>query len=454
MFRVQVFLKLCLPISLLVISTLLVGCTILTEPLADTKPLPSPTSTAVDSAKPTSDLRDNDALLDEIAYRSFLFFWQEANPHTGLIKDRANNFGEDDYTVASIAAVGFGLTALCVGQEWGWITPEQAFERTLTTLLFFRDEMEHVHGFYYHFVDLNTGERVWDSEISSIDTALFLAGGLVSGACFPDTQVEVIANDLYERADFEWLRTDDGTRPEELLLGHGWTPEDGFLPYRWDSYSELMILYLLAMGSPTHPIPAESWTAWSRPEGDYAGFTTFAQGPLFTHQYSQAFVDFRDQRDTLGFDYFASSVNATLANRQFAIDQKNDFKTYEEHIWGLTASDGPHGYRAYGAPPGAINHDGTVSPAAPAGSIVFTPDLSITALRTMYNHYGDHIWGQYGFSDAFNVDQDWYDQDVIGIDVGITLIMLQNHKDEFIRRLFMQHPSIQNAMVKAGFHQE
>jgi hypothetical protein len=264
----------------------------------------------------------------------------------------------------------------------------------------------------------------------------------------------VIANDLYERADFEWLRTDDGTRPEELLLGHGWTPEDGFLPYRWDSYSELMILYLLAMGSPTHPIPAESWTAWSRPEGDYAGFTTFAQGPLFTHQYSQAFVDFRDQRDTLGFDYFASSVNATLANRQFAIDQKNDFKTYEEHIWGLTASDGPHGYRAYGAPPGAINHDGTVSPAAPAGSIVFTPDLSITALRTMYNHYGDHIWGQYGFSDAFNVDQDWYDQDVIGIDVGITLIMLQNHKDEFIWRLFMQHPSIQNAMVKAGFHQE
>ncbi len=446
MFRLQLFPKLCLLISLLAISTLLVSCTIPTEQTADITPLPSPTSTAVDSPKPT-----DEAFLDKIAYRSFLFFWQEANPQTGLIKDRANNFGEDNYTVASTAAVGFGLTALCIGKERGWVTSEQSFDRAITTLLFFRDKMENVHGFYYHFVDLNTGERVWNSEISSIDTALFLAGTHVIASCFPDSQVEIIANELYERTDFEWMRTDGGTRSEQLLLGHGWKPETGFLPYRWDTYSELMILYLLAMGSPTYPIPAESWTAWSRPVGQYAGFTTFAQGPLFTHQYSQAFVDFRDRHDILDFDYFSSSVNATLANRQFAIDQKINFKTYDDHIWGITASDGPNGYIAYSAPPGTINHDGTVSPAAPAGSIVFTPNLSITALRTMYNRYEDHIWGRYGFSGAFNVDQNWYDQDVIGIDVGITLVMLQNHKDELIWRLFMQRPSIQNAMDKAGF---
>jgi hypothetical protein len=354
--------------------------------------------------------------------------------------------------VASIAAVGFGLTALCIGQEQGWITSEQAYDRALITLLFFRDKMENIHGFYYHFVDLNTGERVWDSEVSSIDTALFLAGTQVIASCFPDSEVEVVANELYERADFEWLRTDDGAKPEELRLGHGWKPETGFLPYRWDTYSELMILYLLALGSPTHPIPAESWTAWSRPVGEYQGFTTFAQGPLFTHQYSQAFVDFRDRHDILGFDYFTSSVNATQANRQFAIDQKTSFKTYDDHIWGLTASDGPNGYTAYGAPPGYINHDGTVSPAAPAGSIVFTPHLSITALQTMYDRYSNHIWGRYGFSDAFNVDQGWYDQDVIGIDVGITLVMLQNYKDGLVWRLMMQRSSIQDAMHKAGFH--
>jgi hypothetical protein len=451
MLRLQRLLKICQLKGLLVISTLLISCIPSSQGISHPTAHPSSHSIAANVPTPTPDLRDDKALLDEIAYRSFLFFWQEANPQTGLIKDRANNFGEDNYTVTSIAAVGFGLTALCIGKERGWIPTEQAFERTLTTLLFFRDKMENVHGFYYHFVDLNTGERVWDSVISSIDTALFLAGVLVSTACFPDSPVETIANELYARTDFEWLRTDGGIQPEQLLLGHGWTPETGFLPYRWDTYSELMILYLLALGSPTHPIPAASWTAWSRPTGEYAGLSTFAQGPLFTHQYSQAFVDFRDQRDSLGFDYFTSSVKATLINRQFAIDHKNTFKTYDDHIWGLTASDGPQGYTAYGAPPGTINHDGTVSPAAPAGSIVFTPCLSIAALRTMYDRYGDHIWGRYGFSDAFNVDQDWYDQDVIGIDVGITLVMLQNHKNELVWSLFMQHPSIQKAMNRAGF---
>ena len=446
--------KLYILVSLLGILPLPVACTFLPQHHVDATPLSvqNPTVTNFPTLVPNLGTLDDEAFLDEVTYRSFLFFWHETNPQTGLTKDRANNFGNDDYTVASIAAVGFSLTALCIGKERGWITQEQAYDRAITTLLFFRDEMENVHGFYYHFVDINTGQRVWNSEVSSIDTALFLAGTHIIASCFSNSQAEIIANQLYERTDFEWMRTGGGAQPEQLLLGHGWTPEKGFLPYRWDTYSELMILYLLAIGSPTHPIPAQSWMAWSRPVGQYAGFTTFAQGPLFTHQFSQAYIDFRDRRDALGFDYFTSSVQATLANRQFAIDQKNNFQTYDEHIWGLTASDGPNGYTAYSTPPGNIRHDGTVSPVAPAGSIVFTPDLSTIALRTMYDRYGDRIWGRYGFSDAFNVDRAWYGKDVIGIDVGITLIMLQNHKDGLIWRLFMQHSSIQTAMDRAGFH--
>ncbi len=426
----------------------------LSTPIPTTQVVATPVPVQIDTPVPSLFLSSDIAFLNEIEHRAFLYFWQQANPQTGLIKDRANNFDPDTYTVASTAAVGFGLTGICIGQERGWITPDAGYERALTTLRFYRDEMDEVHGFYYHFVDVDTGERVWESEISSIDSALFLAGALTVGQCYPGTEIETIANQLYERADFWWLLTDDGARPDEKLLGHGWKPETGFLPYRWDTYNEAMILYLLAIGSPTHPISPESWNAWSRPTDTYAGYTTFAQGPLFTHQYSHAWVDFRGQQDGLGFDYFKSSVDATLANRQFAIDNSEHFATYDDNIWGLTACDGPQGYRAYGAPPGYPDHDGTVSPAAPAGSIPFTPRLSIAALREMYTRYGDRLWGQYGFSDAFNVDQDWWDQDVIGIDLGITLLMIENYRSGLIWRTFMPHPAIQRAVEAAGFTQK
>ncbi len=196
----------------------------------------------VNTAEPALVAGTDTAFLDSIAFRAFQYFWEEASPQTGLVKDRANNFGRDEYTIASTAATGFGLTALCVGVERGWVTPESGYERALTTLRFFRDEMENVHGFYYHFVDVNTGERMWASEVSSIDTALFLADALTVGQCFPDTKVEALANELYTQADFQWLLTGDGTRPDELLLSHCWKPETGFISYRWDSYSEHMIL--------------------------------------------------------------------------------------------------------------------------------------------------------------------------------------------------------------------
>jgi hypothetical protein len=390
------------------------------------------------------------ALLDQIQRRAVAFFWQETDPDTGLVKDRAGNFQPDSYTVSSTAAVGFGLAALAIGEHHGWLTYEQAYQRTLTTMRFLYDEMPHEHGFYFHFVDLRTGQRVWNSEVSSVDTTWLLAGVLLAGEYFSGTEIEVLADQIYRRVDFEWMLTDGGERPGELLLNHGWTPEGGFLPYRWDTYSELMLLYLLAIGSPTHPISPESWEAWARPQGTYAGYTTFAQGPLFTHQFSQAWIDFRDRRDRLGYDYFQSSINATLANRQFCIDNSDQYQTYDQHVWGLTASDGPSGYQAYGAPPGNAIHDGTVAPAAPAGSIVFTPELSLAALQTIRGRYGDQTWGRYGFSDAFNVDRDWWDQDVIGINLGITLLMIENYRSGLVWQVFERNESIQQALEMVG----
>jgi hypothetical protein len=254
------------------------------------------------------------------------------------------------------------------------------------------------------------------------------------------------------------MLTNGGDLPDELLLSHGWKPGEGgkFLSTRWDSYNELMLLYILAIGSPTHPIPPESWEAWARPLGTYKGHETFAIGPLFTHQYSQAWIDFRGRRDRLGFDYFESSVQATLANRQFAIDNQDQYETYDEHVWGLTACDTPDGqYRAYGAPPGVPVHDGTVAPSAAAGSIVFTPELSLAALLTMHQRYEEQLWGRYGFSNAFNLDPagqngPWFDPDVIGLDTGITLLMIENARSGMVWETFMTHPAVQEGLAKAG----
>ncbi len=403
---------------------------------------------------PSSDFPFTDEqFLEEIQRRAFNYFWHEANPKTGLVKDRSNNFGEDNRRIASIAATGFGLAALAVGAEHGWITRQQASDRAITTLRFFLNEMENHHGFYYHFVNINTGERAWKCEVSSIDTALLLAGAIFIGEYFKDTEVEKLARELYRQADFQWLLTDGGARPDEKLINHGWKPETGFLRHRWGSYSELMILYILAIGSPTHPIPDSSWEAWKRPVGSYAGYVTFMSGPLFIHQFSHIFVDFQNKRDRLGYDYWTSSVNATKANRQFCIDNAEKYKTYGENVWGLSASDGPAGYRAYGAPPKryGAGHDGTVAPYAPAGSIVFTPELSMNALKQIYVEHSERIWGRYGFSDAFNLDQNWFDRDVIGIDLGATLLMIENYRSRLIWDHFMKIEPIQQAMDKIGF---
>jgi hypothetical protein len=230
----------------------------------------------------------------------------------------------------------------------------------------------------------------------------------------------------------------------------GWRPESGFIKSRWDKYSEHLALGILAMGSPTHAIGPETWRAWKRNVGEYEDHKTFACGPLFTHQYSQAFIDFRGKKDALGFDYFESSVQATLANRQFCIDRSAEFG-YGPNVWGLSACDKPFGgYEAYGAPPGEINHDGTVSPWNTAASVAFTPEFAIEAVNYMRKEY-PKLSGRFGFYGAFNVKKNWFAPDIVAIDLGAALMMIENYRTEFVWREFMKINAVQRGMAQAGF---
>ncbi len=391
-------------------------------------------------------VKKDDAFLGMVEGRTFRYFAENTNPGNGLVIDKSPNSrpAGHKYAPASVAAVGFGLAALPAGVERGWISKSDGAKLAKTTLLFFRDKMESEHGFFYHFVDMDTGLRAWDSEISSIDTALFLAGALTAGQYFGDPEIKTLADGLYERADWAWMT--NGTR---LLCG-GWTPEKGFLSYYWHQYDESMVMYILALGSPTHPLDPSSWRAIKRTVGEYKGHELILSPPLFTHQFSHAFVDFRGKSD--GFaDYFKNSVEATLANRRFCMDNAASYKTYGPDSWGLTASIGPDGYKAYGAPPGLAVHDGTVAPAAAASSIVFTPELSIAAMRNFYAKYRDRLWGRYGFSDSFNLDRDFFAPDAYAINQGSTVLMIENYRTGLVWKLFMALPQVEKGMASAGF---
>ena len=386
------------------------------------------------------------AFLDLVEERSFQYFVKAVNPANGLVLDKASNTGAPDYKYApsSIAAVGFGLAALTAGAERGWISRTAAEAQVKTTLRFFYTKMESEHGFFYHFVDMETGKRVWDCELSSIDTALFLAGALTAAQYFEDPGIKDLAKKLYERADWKWMANGS---PH---LSMGWKPGRTFLSAAWSDYNESMVMYVLALGSPTYPLTPESWAAIKRPRGKYGDHELIMSPPLFTHQFSHAFIDFRGKQDAYA-DYFENSVQATLANRQFCIDSSSSFKTYGENSWGLTASIGPDGYQAYGAPPGPALHDGTVAPSAAASSIVFTPEYSIAALRHYYGKYGADLWGRYGFADSFNLDRDFFAPDAYGINVGPTVLMLENYRSGLIWKLFMSRPEVQKGMKAAGF---
>jgi hypothetical protein len=396
------------------------------------------------------------ALLNDLMTRNARYFLEQADPVTGQVPDRASFDGgaphqKDTKGVASVASTGFGLSALCVAMKHGDIAKPEAVARAKATLSFLMDKAPQEHGFFYHFIDIRTGARMWNSEASSIDTALLLAGALTAKQCLDDPAVAALADQIYARVDFPWMLNGS---PD--LLSMGWTPEHGFISARWDTYSEHMILDLLAIGSPAHPIKPTEWDAYARPKVN-AGGQEYVAGvaPLFIHQYSQAYVDFRGKCDHHGLDYFDNSVKATLAQRKFMSDLGKDpsgkYKGWSDDIWGLTASDDcKGGYSAWGAPPLEGPVDGTVVPSAPGGSLMFTPRESLDALRAMKDRY-PKTYGRYGFTDSFSPTNGCVNKDVLGIDQGITLLSAANLENGGVWSAFMKNPEIVSAMNKVGF---
>ena len=386
----------------------------------------------------------DDQFLDQIQQAIFLFFWEQASATTGLVKDRALAAGNDARTVASIAATGFGLTALCIGHKRGYGDVTQIQARITNTLTFLLNQFTHVNGFFYHFVDMNSGARVWSSEVSSIDTSILLCGVLTCRQYFQDAQIQSLASQIYERVNWPWMLNGGSA------FSMGWTPENGFITTRWDTYSELMMIYLLAIGSTTFPVPASSWNAFTRPVFTYEGLTyiTNLYAPLFIHQYSHAWFDFRNKSDQYT-NYFNNSVTATQAHKLFCLSLQSQFSDYQENIWGITASDSAGGYTAWGGPPSMGAIDGTIVPCAPGGSLPFLSTDCIAALRAIRSQY-PAAWQRYGYLDAFNPLTGWYDSDVLGIDIGITMLMAENQRSNFVWNTFMMNPEASNAFSAVG----
>ena len=375
-----------------------------------------------------------------------MYFWEQASETTGQVLDRARNdlSGErDPRRMASIAATGFGLTALCIADHRSYLSHVQVVERVKTTLEWHLNHLPEVHGFFYHFTDVGTGTRFARSELSSIDTSLLLCGILTAKAYFNDVRIDDLARQIYERVDWPWMLNGGDT------FSMGWRPETGFLPNRWNHYCELMMIYLLAIGSPTHPVDPECWNNFTRPMMHYAGFDYISgNDPLFTHLYSQAWFDFRGKRDRYA-DYFANSEIAIRAHKAFCLSYP---KWFNEDYWGVTASDYAGGYTAWGGPPAQGPLDGTVVPSAAAGSLALLPVECLSVLRAMRSKWRRQAWGRYGFVDALHPAANWFDTDVLGIDQGISVLMAENLRSGLIWDVFMRNPECLQAMRRAGFH--
>jgi len=399
------------------------------------------------------------ALLDSLQHTAFEYFWEEANPANGLIRDRSQ-----PGSPCSIAAQGFGISAICIAIDHGWVTRSEGRDRILLGMQTLWDgpqnDTEFVtngyRGLFYHFLDINSGLRAWSCELSTIDTALLMAGVLDGKQYFDtdepgDQELRALADSLYYRVDWDFARNGgNGIRM-------GWKPATGFSGFgSWVGYNEAMILYLLALGSPTHPVPWYSWAYWTTGYnwGTQYGQTYLIFPPLFGHQYSHCWIDFRDMQDEYmglrGITYHENSRRATLAAREYCIDNPLGWTGYGENLWGLTASDDPGGYLAHGAPPGE-NDNGTITPTAAASSIAFAPEVVIPALHNMYDTYGGLIWGKYGFKDAFNLTVFWVGADYLGIDQGPIIMMIENYLNGSVWNRFMQNTDIREGLLQAGF---
>jgi len=401
--------------------------------------------------------------LERLQQATFGYFWNECHPANGLIRDRSRADSK-----CSIAAVGFGLSATAIGIEHGWISRREGQDRVLRTLETLSGgrqgpEASGVNGYrgwYYHFLEMDSGHRAWKCELSSMDTALLLAGVMdavefFSGEGKEERRIGELGRGMVARVDWEWMANGEAT------LTMGWHPESGFLESRWVGYNEAMILYLLALGARTEGTeagggPAISWDAWTR---GYRWETHHGQSyvvfpPLFGHQYSHCWVDFRNITDAFlaarGMTYFENSRRATLAQRAYCMDRASRYPNYGPWEWGLTACDGPDGYAARGAPP-AENDDGTLAPTAVGGSVPFAPEICIRTLRELERRYGARLWGRYGFRDAFNRDRNWWAADTLGIDQGPILLMIENHRTGAVWRRMSGSPVLKRGLERAGF---
>ncbi len=402
----------------------------------------------------------DEEFLDDLQRRCFRYFLEKTDPATGLTLDRARSDGGtytlDQRPTANITVTGFGLAAFCIAAERGWIDRHEAADKVRTALRFFARQAPHQRGWIYHWLHLRRGTRAAAysgrgelSEVSTVDTAFLLAGILTVRQYFnADAEIVELAEEFYRRIDFPWM-----LEAKSPAFCHGWTPEGGFLTYQWSAYSEASVLYLLGIGSATHPVPASSWYAWVRDPNVYNQFRFIGTAPLFIHQYSHAFVDFRGRRDKemSGVDWYLNSVTATRAHRQFCLDLHKSFPGYSSEIWGVTSSMSAAGYVDWGGPPLDPRIDGTVVPAAAGGSLMFAPDVCLPALRAMKDRFGDRIYGRYGFTDAFNPTTGWVSKNVVGVNLGITLLSAENLRSGKLWNWFMANPEPQRAMNLAGF---
>jgi len=421
-----------------------------------------------------------DPFFADLEERTFRFFWETGNPKNGLIPDRYPT-----PSFASIAAVGFGLTSYPIGVERGYISREAARARVLATLRFFV-AVDNQHGFFYHFIDMRSGARAHESEVSTVDTALLLAGVLFVQSYFdtPDPQdmeIRTLAEEIYRRVDWTWAQP----RPPAVALA--WTPEEGFAGLDWNGYNEAMLVYLLALGSPTHPVDEQAWTLWTSSYDKYWGTlydqTYLSFAPLFGHQYTHVWVDFRGIQDSYmrdhGLDYFENSRRATYAQRRYAIANPKQWQGYGKNVWGMSASDGPGParesnlggdrrflkYAARGVAVGRIVDDGTIAPTAAISSLPFAPEIVLPATLEMYHRFGSSIYSSYGFLDAFNASvrgsqsqpqpapvlPGWVDPDYIGIDQGPILAMIENYRSALVWRVMRSNSYVRGGLERAGF---
>jgi len=390
----------------------------------------------------------DDRLLDEIERAGFQFFAEQTHPRTGLVRDRARADGSVSEGKASIAASGFSFAAWTIATERGWVSRAEALKSVRTMLGFLATTAPRRHGFFYHFMEMDTGARAWKCELSSMDSSLLYAGAIVAREYFADPEISALVNRLLGDVDWSWFRNGGG------LVSLGWHDETGFSRYRWNKYSEHILMSFLALGVSARPVEADYWQSWERsPLGRYGDFVYLQEPPLFVHQFPQAFVDLRGRRDAQ-VDFFQNTRLATLAQRQFSLDLRNEFPAWSENLWGLAASDSATGYKAWGGPPRTLHYnalDGTVVPCAAAGSLPFAPRETLAVLHHLRTVYGDRIWRRYGFVDAFNPHTGWVNPDVIGIDVGISVLQAENLRTGLIWRLFMQSPEAKLSLAKAGF---